>query len=62
MSYAIIIIYNQTDDSAFKSSLAKPTSIIIPWAEKQTLPNTATMEWTLSQKQHYPNGTSIAIF
>jgi len=35
MSYGISIIYNQTVNSAFKSSLAKPTSIIIPWAEKQ---------------------------
>jgi len=40
--YIRSIIHNQTVNTAFKSSLAKPTSIIIPWAEKQTLPNPAT--------------------
>jgi len=63
MSYAISIIYNQTVDSAFMSSLAKPTSIVIyTIAEKQALLNPATMEWLPSQKQHYPNGKSITIF
>ena len=38
-------------NTALKLSLANSTSIIIPWADKQTLTNPATMEWSPSQMQ-----------
>jgi len=50
----ISIIYNQTVNTALKSSLAKETSNIKPGAEKQTLPSPVTMEWSSLQMQHYP--------